>query len=422
MQPEMPAYPSSVVKMRPGAWLAPWLRFDWVALWIWTVLVVGICFRVALWPGVHDVFPIFADAGTDWLDGGNIYRNDRRPELDFFRYSPLIAVLLTPFSLLGDSAGGVCWRLVSVGVLGWGFSWWCRRVLPGGESFTGKQRALLWLLLLPLSIPSLNNGQANVLVLGLLLAGVAGAAQERWNLSAACVALACLFKVYPLAHGLLLIALYPWQYTFRFVGVLAAGLLLPFLFQHPAYVAEMYQNWSQRFIVGDRHQNPLPIAYRDLWLLFRLYFPIRFSTYLIVQLTAAAGVAAVCLAGRCWGHGRRRQLTVLTLLGISWMLLCGPATESCTYTLLAPALAFVAFDAWQRPRSLWTRGGVLVIFGLFAAKPLLGGVPVLYEHHFAFQPLATLMFVGLVMVTQVPDLFQRTRQGEEDHNLPALAA
>ena len=46
----------------------------------------------------------------------------------------------------------------------------------------------MFLLVLPMVIHNLNNGQANLHVIGLLLAGVAAAADERWSLAAAAVA------------------------------------------------------------------------------------------------------------------------------------------------------------------------------------------------------------------------------------------
>src|SRR5206468_3756597 len=101
-----------------------------------------------------------------------------------------------PFSLLPDALGGVLWRLLGAGLFLGGFAWWARRVLPGRLS--ARETAALWLLLLPLCLHSLNNGQSNVHVIGLLLIAVAAAAERRWNLAAICVAVAFCFKVYPL--------------------------------------------------------------------------------------------------------------------------------------------------------------------------------------------------------------------------------
>src|SRR5262249_17144648 len=52
------------------------------------------------------------------------------------------------------------------------------------------------------------------------------------------------------------------------------------------------------------------------------------------------GCALLCLAGRWRSWPRRTLLLVVLTLGSCWMILCGPATESCTYVLLAPVLAW----------------------------------------------------------------------------------
>ena len=76
-----------------------------------------------------------------------------------------------------DGLGGALWRLVNYAVFFGAFAWFVKVVLPGAERLGEKGLAALWLLLLPLSLGSMNNGQANVLLMGLLLAAVRGIPQ-----------------------------------------------------------------------------------------------------------------------------------------------------------------------------------------------------------------------------------------------------
>src|SRR5207247_167984 len=103
--------------------------------------------------------------------------------------------------------GGVLWRLFITGVYLVALGWFARTVLP--RPLTRTQTALLFILAFPLSVASVTNGQVNVLIIGLILAAVAGVRAQRWNLVALCMALVFLFKVYPLAVGLLLVLVYP---------------------------------------------------------------------------------------------------------------------------------------------------------------------------------------------------------------------
>src|SRR5207245_11703816 len=98
---------------------------------------------------------------------------------------------------------------------------------------TRSQQALLFLLAVPLSIGCLNNGQSNVLIIALLLGATAAIQMGRWNLAAGCLALAVLFKIYPIALGLLFSLLFPRKFGSRFFLALLLGLVLPFLLQNP---------------------------------------------------------------------------------------------------------------------------------------------------------------------------------------------
>jgi hypothetical protein len=359
---------------------------------VWLVIVAAVCARSALQPRVRSLYPTWAAAGGDWLAGAPHYRKTWGPHLDQFRYSPLIAALLTPFHLLPEGLGGALWRLLNAAALLGGFAWWLRAVSPA--PLTARRWGALFLLIAPLSLSSLNNGQPNLLIAGLLLAALAGVMRERWAMAAFCVAGATTLKVYPLALGLLLAAAYPRRFTPRLVVALAVLAAVPFALQQPGYVAEQYRLWYERLRDNDEARRAWPphMAYRDLWLLFRVWrVPVTPPGYLAVQLLTAAGCAAVCVAGRLRGWGRPRLLTAALSLSTCWMMLCGPATESSTYVLLAPALAWAVLGAggepWQArvlPALAWGLLVVCVLAGLFPNTAQF--------HALGLQPLAALIF------------------------------
>ena len=231
-----------------------------------SVALVLLGANTLLWPQRDTVYPIFAEAGRRWLAGGDLY--EPVAGLDAYRYSPLVAALLVPFGLLPDGPGGLLWRLAGSAVFCGGLAWWGRAVLP--PALTRGQRALLFLLPAPLTFGNVHNGQANVLIVGLLLLAVAAVARERFNVAALCLAVACLFKVYPIAVGLLLAALYPRRLAPRLGLLLAAGLLLPFLLQRSGYVAAQYAGWVEHLAQNDRQLRPRALWYRDARLLWGL--------------------------------------------------------------------------------------------------------------------------------------------------------
>jgi len=385
---------------------------------VWAGILLICCGRVLLpphtWLTAHtqSVYPIFAGAARQWIAGADLYEQ-LAPDLDRFRYSPGVAALLVPFSLLpdglarADGPGGALWRLFNAGVYLGALGWWIRALLP--PSLTRMQRAVLFLLVVPLSVGSLNNGQSNALVLGLLLAAMAAAKTDRWNLAAGCVAVACFFKVYPIAVGLLLALLYPRRFAGRLAVALAVGLALPFALQHTDYVAGQYLSWFDHFQTYDRQRLITQLWYRDIRLLLRPWLgPLDMGTYAVMQLTAAACVAASCLAARRAAWTGDRLLILLFGLGCCWMTVFGPATESCTYILLAPALAWGLLNAWQARCSGTELALFTTSYGLFLACQTAVWFPFgRTVHTLGLQSLAGLLLLAGILyplLTGMPPL------------------
>lgn len=380
--------------------LRPWFhrldRWEKAAGVVWAGALLAVCVRLALSARYLGVYPIFAAAGRAWPAGQGLYR--LVDHLDYYRYSPLVAVMLVPFSLLPDWLGGIVWRLVNAGVYLAALAWWSRAVLP--RLLSRSQHALLLLLVAPLSIGNLHTGQCNTLVLGLLLAATAAVAGGRWSLASACVAVACLFKVYPLAVLLLLAAVYPRQFAARAFAALAVGCAVPFLLQSPAYVAAQYVAWWHHLLAYDRRILSTEFWYRDLRLLCQVCgVPLSDRAYVAVQLLTGAGIALVCLAARRAGWTQRGLLTLLLALGCCWMTLFGSATESATYVLLAPALAWAVLEAWLADRPRWVLAALFSSYGLFVACQMASWFPVARQvHSLGLQPLAALLLFGVLLL------------------------
>jgi hypothetical protein len=367
------------------------------AAWLTVLLVIaGHSFLAK--PRSHSTYLTFVNAARHWSAGQDIYSQvDAKGYFDDFRYSPTVAAFLVPFSLLPDPLGSFCWRLLNLALMCGAFWWWLRCTLP--QPLSRAHLGLMFLFLLPLSVGNVFIAQSNPLVLGLLLGALAAVRQQRWNLASVGLALACLFKVYPIAIGLLLVALYPRRLGVRLVLALAIGLALPFLWQNSDYVSRQYGIWWSYLTSEDRQNLPAATTYRDLRLLWRVWLvPLAPSVYLAVQLVTAAGSALVCLAGRFLGWSQRRLLTLLLGLGCCWMTAFGVATESATYMLVAPSAAWAVLEAWTERRTLVLRLLFLGSYGLLLAAQIANWFPgSSHFHALGIQPLATLiLFLGLL--------------------------
>ena len=410
--------------MSLGRLAARWFELNiWVrwAVVLWAGLVVGIAVRVLASPlRSHTVFPIYAVAAERWLAGEDPYAPI--PGLDFFRYPPGVAAAFVPWLVLPERLAGLLWRGLSVAVFLAGLAAWARWVLP--RELTPARKGLLFSLTIPLVLPSLNNGQVNVLLIGLLMLGVAAVARERWNRAALLLMIPVVLKVYPAAVGLMLAAVYPRRFDWRFALAVVAGFALPFLLQRPDYVWDQYRNWVTLLNADGRLHAPLGRCPRDLFLLFRVWWePPTLRAYQGIQLASSVVAVGVCLAAALRGASTRQVLTLLLNLGCVWMILLGPATEACTYVLLAPTAATLLV-AGPEGRSPLIWGLALLGYGLLVctmfAAAFPGGTKL---EQFGPQPAGALLLGGVLLLEAVPLLRRRTEnEGPVPMPAPSEAA
>jgi len=348
-------------------------RWEKVAFLAWSLVLLFVSVRVFLSPAMKTVYPIFSASGEFWWAGAELYEPYRSTDVQAgYRYSPTFAILVTPFAVLPDNVGGVLWRLCNVAALFVSLGWLARSVLP--VRLSTKEFAWLLLLVMPLTLQSVNNGQANLLVIACLIGSVAAVKEERWNLACALLAFAFVVKVYPLALGMVLLTLYPRPLSWRMPLAVIASLLLPFACQDPAYVVDQYAKWIALVRSEDRSDIQLEHMYRDLWLLIHLYgIPLSRTGYTLLQAAAGAGLALLCWQRQRAGWPTGALLTSTLALVMAWMMLLGPATESSSFVLLAPSLAWSVLEALQTPARLDRRLLLWASCAGFGAAVLFGG-------------------------------------------------
>lgn len=357
------------------------------ALLAWSALLLAVSARLlATAPTRNSVYPIFADAGRSWRAGEGVYLlPESTPGKTVFRYSPAVAAFFAPFTLLPDSAGNIVWRVLNVAAALAALAWWLR-----------VQRSPQWpavvLLVLPLAVGNVNNGQSNLLILALLLAAVTAAQADRLRLAAACCAAATLFKIYPLALGLLLVLVLPRRFLGWLALFLGLGLVLPFLCQQPGYVQGQYADWIRYLGHDDRSSWALADGYRDLRMLLATWgMTLGDRPYLLLQLWGAAACAAAVLGRQFVGCERERLLRLLLGLAVVWMTLLGPCSESSTYVLLAPTLALGLLTANGLARG-WLIGSYGLLLAAGAAGWFPGGTAAV--HPLGLHPLAALLLLA----------------------------
>jgi hypothetical protein len=267
----------------------------------------------------------------------------------------------------------------------------------------------------PLSLQSVNNGQANLVVIACMLGAVAAVAEERWNLCSILIAGAFVLKLYPLALGMVLMALYPRRLSWRIPLACVASLLIPFCFQWPTYVIDQYAKWVDILRADDRADIVMEHMYRDLWLLIYLYgLPISRKAYLLIQVAGGILVAVTCWRRQRAGWPVSELLVSTLALTTTWMMLLGPATESSSFVILAPSFALSIVESiTQNDRSmrrllLWTS---CVCFTLAVA---LGGFMLTVKvHSLGVHVWGSLFYFAYLLTQPRPALAEQQRLVED---------
>ncbi|MBL8747557.1 MAG: DUF2029 domain-containing protein [Planctomycetes bacterium] len=328
-------------------------RLETAGVLLYVVMAASVAVRLALESDLarqNVWFKVFAPAARAFADGAPMYA-----EASGFRYPPLAAAAMVPFTWLGPLAGSVVWRWSMLLFLALAVRACFRAGFPFAP--TSRERGVFWLLTTLGVVGSANIGQPNTLVLGCLLFAALAAWRGRNTTAASCVVAATAIKVYPLSLGLVLAVLRPRMWLPLGLGV-AAIVGLPFLLQEHGYVAAQYEALFDLLRAEDRTGLP-ENAYRDLRSLAAACgVPIGRTTFTLLQVATGGAIALLCHRLRRRGLAAERVFEYALGLTICWCLLLGPATERVTYALLGPSIGWGMLAAWRRvsrgDRVAWT--------------------------------------------------------------------
>jgi hypothetical protein len=346
-----------------------------VAVFIWFALLIGVTGRVLFAPlRSHTVVPIYLTAAERWQRSEPLYVE--LPRLDVYRNPPGIAAAFIPLTWLPERLAGLLWRALGVTLFLVGLGRMVRDGLPRPLT-PGESGAVFSLAVIP-AIPSISNGQTNMIIIGALLLGATAAARlpgpsqtravppptrGRWTFAiiGSWLTIATAVKVYPAAVGLLIglvnrYRVYPW-----FFAGCAVCFAFPYLLQTPGYVSDEYENFAVHVVADDRTWAALTRAPQDLFLAFRVWAaPPMVEIYLLAKLAAAAGMAGLVGLALRQTRNPREVVPLGFHLGCIWVTVLGPATEIPTYVLLGPTAASVAVLGAADRRTLGGR----IRFGL----------------------------------------------------------
>jgi hypothetical protein len=377
---------------------------------IWTAILVVMVLRplVASYRGTS--FDTYHLAGLHWLHGESVYS-----QWMGFVYSPVVAMFFAPFAYLPGPLANILWRILNAVFLLGGLAAVLKSNLFAG--IKEQKDGLVYILLVPLAVGNIDISQANPLVEGLLLAAIAAVYVERWNSAALCIAIATCFKIYPIAVGLLICVIAPRRFIGRMLIALLLLLLVPFAFQHWSYVTGQYQAWITTRTAEDRRGWPTDKLPLDLWFLIHSFahLPISPRIYSLFQLGTAGALAFFCAFQTWRGWSKNRILSGLYCLASIWMTLCGPATESYTYLILAPAVILALVQAFDAPQPTGLRA---LVAGAFVLQLLAAARASFLPHFKPAWALSVLPCSALVFLAYTLLWLSSNSLWQEDRKVP----
>lgn len=318
--------------------------------WIGWAVLAAIVAAIMIAGSSRSVVPNYREGALNWIDGRDLFD---RLGVGGFTYLPQSALLFLPFALLPTIAGEVLWRLINIAVFASGIRAFGRLAArsSGQELFP-----LLSLVSIPLAWDCARNGQATLIMAGLMLVAVADIAHERWWRATLWLMLSVAFKPLSIVLILLAAAIY-LPLWWRIPAGMAALFFIPFLMQHPAFVLEQFrgflENTTTAVHVGAMEKgwttsfNALQVA--------GLHVAERIQT--IIRLVAAVGTLALCFLARRW-HGPARAAVFLYSFATAYLMLFSPRTENNTYAMFGPVIAVFLSSAFLIEKRTMT--GVLL--------------------------------------------------------------
>ena len=372
--------------------------------WIgWAVLFLATAAIIASGSN-RTVVPAYREGAVYWMAGQTIFAH---PGVGGFVYLPQAAVLFIPFALLPVVAGEVLWRLVNIAVFAVGIFQFSR--LVSGK--TGKGLfPLMTLVTLPLAWDCARNGQATLIITGLMLLAVVDIARTRWWRAVLWLCLGVAVKPLVIVLALLVMVI-DRPLSWRLLAGMLLTALFPFLTQHPGYVLEQYAAfWSSltKAVHVGAVDKGWTTPFNALQVL-GITVPEKVQT--LLRLAAALGTLALCRLSR-FRHDAVRSAVFVFSLSVAYLMLFSPRTENNTYAMLGPAIAVFLAGAYIAEQ----RRGEGLLLGCMAGA-ILGGrvIERLLTPHAGtswVSPLMAVCFTAYLLVRFVREMQAPQEQGQ----------
>jgi alpha-1,2-mannosyltransferase len=315
-----------------------------VAWALWAAAAIGIAIALAGSPRDRRTDGVYLKAALAFVKSEPLYKQGQHGYL----YPPQSAIIYLPFSFQPRLASETLWRWAGLGLLATGVWRLSVPVSRARWKWDGDAFLLATLLVLPVALGSLRNGQMNLHIGAVFAHGCAAIQGRRWREGAAWLSLSLACKPTSIVVVLLFGALYPGLWI-----PLAAGLLLvaalPYANPHWGYVTEQYRTGIAKVLEAGQ---PGAGNFSDLTNVLRqVGVEIPFAA-----MSAIRAAAALATLGIGWLARRRFDSSFAALfvlaIGAAYLMIFNPRTEGNTYIIMGIPAAVMAAWALRREVSV----------------------------------------------------------------------
>jgi len=330
-------------------------KFKLIGLSLLLLLTIAICLHVALHKH-PDNYQVYIHAVENVL-----YQNDPyapQPAKDFYKYSPLSALLIYPFSRLIDEVGTFLFVFLQFWVFFWGFWRWAR--IAGFD--LGSSRGMMVLAFCSVILDttlSVQICQVNALLFGFMLLSAAYYREEKYVRAGLLLSLVTNLKLFPFTLALCFLLGFKKKYWLAFWSGLFMWFLLPAVFLGWGYNLELLKNWV-KLMTWDQTRS---LEMLDIGNFVEYHFGISQS----IRNPLAVIFGILIGLGTLYLFRKNRKLLIdryLVPVNGLYILLFSYLSESATSVLATTAIFLLAMFAWQAKKHAW-------LFWLFWALALL---------------------------------------------------
>lgn len=332
----------------------------------------------------YNNYLIFKQSHFHLLEGKDLYKEYPEEHWDFYKYSPAFALFFGIFAWLPDLIGLCLWNLTNVLFLLFAIHY-----LPAPEY---KKKVLILFTIAIELMTSLQNGQSNGLVAGLIILAFGLLEKNKPLPATLCLMFSVFIKLFGIV-GFALFLFYPKKWKFLLFAFLwfIVFFALPLLIIPLGQLMSLYANWMNLLATDHASSNGLSVmGWLITWFgitvdkvaltllgaaIFMLPF-IRISNYKNYSFRLLA-LASVLIWAVIFNHKAESPTFIIAMSGISiWFYSRSPGTVNIILLLIA--LIFTSLSPTDLfPRVI--RENLVIPYVLKAVPCIAVWIKIIYE-------------------------------------------